>query len=65
MLHNRLDVRKETRVNVTGVTDKASEKVDMLMEIIIPVDLQKIVDDKLYQKIFLEDLSQDETRKME
>jgi hypothetical protein len=44
ILRNRLDVRKETRANDTGVTDK--EKVDILMEIIIPSVLQK-VDDKL------------------
>jgi hypothetical protein len=40
MLRNRLDVRKETRANATGVTDK--EKVDMLMKVIIPAALQKL-----------------------
>ena len=52
MLRNRLDVWKETRVNVTDVTDK--EKVDLLMKVIIPTDLQKL-DDEVYKKILLED----------
>ena len=43
MLRNRLDVWKETRVNVTDVTDK--EKVDLLMKVIIPTDLQKLDDE--------------------
>ena len=46
MLRNRLDVRKETRANATGVTDK--EKVDMLMKVIIPAALQKL-DDEVYK----------------
>ncbi len=52
MLRNRLDVWKETRVNVKDVTDK--EKVDLLMKVIIPTDLQKL-DDEVYKKILLED----------
>ncbi len=46
MLRNRLDVRKETRANATGVTDK--EKVDMLMKGIIPAVLEKL-DDEVYK----------------
>jgi hypothetical protein len=46
MLRNRLDVRKETRANATGVTDK--EKVDMLMRVIIPAALQKL-DEEVYK----------------
>jgi len=46
MLRNRLDVRKETRANATGVTDK--EKVDMLMKVIIPAALRKLRDDKSF-----------------
>jgi ElaB/YqjD/DUF883 family membrane-anchored ribosome-binding protein len=46
MSRHRLDVRKETRANATGVTDK--EKVDTLMEVIIPAVLKKL-HDELYK----------------